>query len=765
MDGGLSAGAVTRRRASVRGVLVPFGVAVAGPALAIGGVHPPVVAAFVVAVAIAWLAVCRRARGRIDVPAFAVLGTIAAAWALVQWLPLAAVREWAAPQMHAIVETALADTGVAAPPGLTPVPADTGLEIARLAALTVLFVVAAQLRWRTVATVVALTGTLVALVGLAHEVFGITRIYGVYAATDVDLASATALRGPFVNANHQSGLLLLGIFASMALAADVSGSRDLGDPARVDAFVAAIAAVFVQLPALVLSLSRGALVVFLLLAPVAAAIAWARPAARAPTRTVGRLAIAAGIAVAFVVVASHGATAELATLAHADEAAATSKLVAIDDALELVALSPVLGIGRGAFVDLYPAVQSIPSHRLATHLECTPAAMIVELGPVVGGLLLAGALAFWWAAWRGGDADDRAPRRIALLGLFALGLQSFADFSLEFLGVAAPAVALAGALAVGPSWRWPTARVGIGVGSVLAVALGLSIASAPDAAMARARVDEVVRSGERSGTDVLAVRPLDGRLHGLLARRAAMDGDWAAAHARALVATRLRPGQIDAWLLLGAASHEAADDDTADDAIARALALVHDVPERALVDWLVALYREPHDLGALAPADHDAWRLLVDALAETSPRHADAFAAARAYARPSDPEPLVVRHAMAMRQANPALALHHARILRAVAPHEAIAHVAVAQALRAFDPPRLVEARDALESALDTDVGARGPIEEELVVVLLATDGAEAKARARVVADALLQRPATRTERVFREGLAAQARAADRRRP
>ena len=772
MDGGLSVGAGSGRRASVRGTSVPFALAVAGPALAIGGVHPPVVTAFVVVVALAWLAQCRRPRGRIDVPAFACLGFFAAACTLLQWVPVPSLREWTAPQLDALVDGALVGTGVDARPGLSPVPADTGLEIARLVALSVLFVVAAQLRWRTVAVVVAATGTLVALVGLAHEAFGITRIYGLYAAQDVDLASAAALRGPFVNANHQSGLLLLGIFASMALVADLGAdrARGLSDPARVDGFVAAMAALFVQLPALVLSLSRGALVAFLVLAPIAAAIAWSRRSTlerRAAGRTVTRLALAVGIVASFVIVAGHGAWAELATLVRPDEAAAGHKLAAIDDALDLVGLSPTLGIGRGAFVDLYPGVQSLPTHRIATHLECTPAAMIVEWGPWIGAVLLGGALAFWWSAWRGGDADEQVPRRIALLGLLAVALQSLADFSLEFLGVAAPAVALAGALAAGPSWRWPTRTVGIAFTALLSGALALSIASAPHAAMARASADARIMNGERPARDALAVRPLDGRLHGLLARQAANESDWAGAGERAVVATRLRPGNLDAWLLLGAAAQVAGDRDAADLAITRALALVHDVPDRALVEWLIASYEQPHDLGALAPADHDAWRLLVDAIANASPLHADALAAARAAARPTDPEPLVVRHAMAMRIANPPLALHHARMLRSVAPNEAVAHVAVSQALRAFEPPRLVEARRALELALEGELApvARGAIEEELVVVLLAMDDPDAHAEARAVAVTLLGRPATRSERVFREGLAAQARAADRRVP
>ena len=745
---------------------VLFVVAVAGPALALGGVHPWTVTAMLVVVTLAWLLICRPTRGRLVVPAWVAIGLVAAAVTFVQWLPLPELRSIVAPRLDEIVQGSLRGLSVDARPGLTPVPADTGLEVARLLGLSILFVIASMLRWRMVAAVVAITGTAVALVGFAHEALAIERIYGVYEARDVDLAAATALRGPFVNANHQSGLLLLGIFASAALAVD--HSRKSGGPAegaRVDRFVACLGALLIQIPALVLSLSRGALVVFAVLAPLACAIAWARPRepgerARLP-RVAAELAIVACVIALVVGIAGHGAWDELATLSRIDEGELSRRFANLRDALALLGLSPMLGIGRGAFVDLFPAAQQIPTHRLTTHLECAPAAMIVEWGPVVGVLLIAAVVAFGWRAWMRPDDDgDRPARRIALLGLLALALQSLADFSLEFVGVAAPAVALAGGLAAGPTWQWPRRTIGGAVGAVLLGAIALSIASAPRAAMGRTELAE----DARSLLHALEERPLDGRVHGLLARRAAEAGDWAEAGRRAEIATRLRPGNIDAWLLRGAAAEAEGDTAAADVAIGRALTLVHALPSAELVSWLLERYPQPQRLALLGPDDRAAWRLLVDALAEASPRHADAFAAARGAAHPRDPEPLRVRHAMALREHNAALALHHARLLRQLAPADGSAHVAVAQALRTFDPPRLGEAQTALEHALESEVVeplARAAVEQELVLVLLELGDAHALVRARVVVADLLTRPATRAERAFREQLAARARATE----
>ena len=345
-------------------VRVLFVLAVAGPPLALGGVHPWTVIALLAVLLPAWSLVSRPARGRIVVPAAIAIGLGAAAFTLVQWLPWGELRGAVAPRMAELVDASMHGVGVEPRAGLSPVPGDTGLEVARLLGLSILFAIAAQLRWRTVAAVVAITGTLVALIGFAHEALAIDRIYGFYAARDVDLATASALRGPFVNANHQSGLLLLGIFCAGALAVDQSRrGAGLAEARQVDRFAACIVALAIQIPALVLSLSRGALLVFVVLAPIAMVLAWRRGSgSRARLPRVGtELAIVACIVALFLGVAGHGAWDELATLARIDDAELVRRIAGLRDALALIELSPLLGIGRGAFVDLYPACSS--SHR------------------------------------------------------------------------------------------------------------------------------------------------------------------------------------------------------------------------------------------------------------------------------------------------------------------------------------------------------------------------------------------------------------------
>jgi hypothetical protein len=358
-------------------------VAAGSPALMLGGVPPTAVLAFLVVMLVLWQRLCTRSKSPLLVPRAALLGLGVTLWTCAQWAPLPGVREAFAPELHAAVQQALAGTGVQARAGLSVCPGDTGLECARLLGLTLLFVAAAQLSWRTAATAAALAGSAVALAGLAHEALGLQAIYGVYAARDVDLAALPSMLSTFVNPNHQSGLLLLGTFAAGGLAADQHRQGlDTRDPSKVDRygdrFLAAMAALTVQVPALVLSLSRGAIVALLLVAPLATWLGLRRQRSerqgqRRRSRHMSplRMVVAVGLVGLFLLVAQHGAWRELGTLLDlADpDADLDTKLRVAQDGLGLVAVSPWLGIGRGAFIDVFPPFDSAPTHVLHTHLE------------------------------------------------------------------------------------------------------------------------------------------------------------------------------------------------------------------------------------------------------------------------------------------------------------------------------------------------------------------------------------------------------------
>ena len=117
-----------------------------------------------------------------------------------------------------------------------------------------------------------------------------------------------------------------------------------------------------------------------------------------------------------------------------------------------------LGMLRAAF----------PPDRLGmpVALRTSAIGLAVVTGPLVGGALAVLLPAWWISSMRhAGRHDDGRARRVALLGLFALAVQGLADFSLEFLGVAAPACALAGALSASRPRTLSAARLrGLAVG-------------------------------------------------------------------------------------------------------------------------------------------------------------------------------------------------------------------------------------------------------------------------------------------------------------
>jgi hypothetical protein len=417
--------------------------AVAGPALWLGGVKPWTVPAFALVIAGLLARRCLQSSSPLRVPALWWLGLLVAAITLIQWLPLP-------PDLLAVIAPGLSETVAELNAGtelgrwnrLSVHPGQTGLEFARVLALTGLFIASAQLSWRLVAAYVALTGTLVAVIGLVHKLIGATAIYGIYVPRQQMFALGQGLGSPlltsFVNSNHQSGLLLIGAFAAAAVAVDLA-TRAAATPGHTasqrlaDRAYLAWGALTIQATALVLSMSRAALlagaivgVLALVLGLRGAKDSGGRPA-QGRRHKLGLLAV---MIVMLGLASVHGAWGQLATLAD-QESFRTKLRIAIEGAA-LLELSPILGIGRGCFVDLFPLVDSEPGPILFTHLESTPIAFVVEWG-LAGVVLLIGIAAWWWRSFR---ASPSVSRRLGLCGLLALGIQSGADFSLDYLGVA-----------------------------------------------------------------------------------------------------------------------------------------------------------------------------------------------------------------------------------------------------------------------------------------------------------------------------------------
>lgn len=750
--------------------------AVAGPALWLGGVKPWVVPAFAVVVAGMLARRCLRTATPLRVPALWWLGLLAAGVTLLQCVPLPpGLLALLAPGLSETVAELTAGTELGRWNRLSIAPGQTALEAARVLALTGLFLASAQLSWRLVAAYVSLTGTVVAVVGLVQRVAGATAIYGVYtprqAFGDAGPELGSPLLTSFVNPNHQSGLLLLGLFASAAMAVDLSArareTRGRTPSQRLlDRAYLAWGALAIQTTALVLSMSRAALLAAVVVAPLALALGVREPKTMAShhgsSRT-SKLGLAGVVVVMLGLAATQGAWAQLATLA--DQQSFALKLRSAIEGASLLKLSPALGVGRGTFVDLFPLVDSEPSAYLVTHLESSPIAFVVEWG--LAGVVLVVGVGVWW--WRSFRANPSLARRLGLCGVLALAIQSGADFSLDYLGVAAPAVALAGAL--GPSAvgkAFPCRRtLGLTVLG-LVVAEAVAIPAIPSTWSLRRDRDRALLSAAtddpRTLTDAnaaLAQTPLDPFVHLALARVHAAGGDWAAAHQRAEVAARLRPRSLDAQLLAAVAAAETDAPLRAVEHLRLGLEGVREPIPEALIVWLLARYPDAEELPAVAPEDPHAWLALARAIARESPTHARALASARTTTHPDDPDPLRVQAELALAERNFGLALHHTRLLVAARPHEAIGHKLRFDArLGLASPSQLAAAVRELEQAhVDTRLDHPDVVTELLVVALLQVGDAESLARAEELLDGLLAHRAKPETRQRREALAERVRA------
>lgn len=705
-----------------------FGVAVAGPALAVGGVHPQVLAAWIVLVGALVLRLSSQSVLRSPRITWMLLGL--AIWTALAALPMPGVRAWLAPDLASWVAEALAPTGVAAPPGVSVRPADTLVEAVRLVGLAGLALAAGQLTWRLSALAVAVSGVLVAGVGFIHALTGATKIFGLYTPLHTSLEGRTALVGTFVNPNHQSGLLLLALFAAAALAVDqFHGSRTARDASKVDQRhdrgVALLGAVALLLSALLLSLSRGALLAFVVIGPIGLVVALrGRPASRSssssPRRKAPLVIGAAVIATVTVVIGRHGALAELLTLFDNPRATWGEKLGPTFDAAGLIGHSPVLGTGRGTFIDLFP-LQAPGSTRLYTHLESAPMTILVEWGVIVGSIVIAAALGWWVQTLRAQTTPrERRPRILLLLGIAALGLQSLGDFSLEFIGVGAPLAALVGALSghAGPALH--KLRAAVFAGAAAIVGASIVVVVAPQTWIHQSATDRAAVTNETTRHRALRWRPLSGELHVLAARQALEDDDLASAEHHAAFGARTREASLDARLVAAEVYARRGDQARSDRALTEALDRLRTPPPAPLIAYILSHSPTPASATTITPQRLRPFSFVVRALREAGAvDHADAMAESRSTTHPQDPTPLLVRGQIAAERRNPALALHFALLARATDSTSGPAHLAVARATATrHDVTRALQSLDEAPLATLSDYD-RERLEELRVRLLL----------------------------------------------
>jgi tetratricopeptide (TPR) repeat protein len=394
-----------------------------------GGVDPLSIGGSALAVAAMLALAPGRGETRVALSPLAVGLAIAICWIGLQLVPLPpAFLSFVSPQTGATLRDSFAVAAI--PLGWRPLtldPAQTARELASAVTLTGVVaasaVLAASGRKRDLLLRgVAFSGVVVNAVSIVAALLG--------------LAPLVEPRVTFVNPNHLAGFLLLTSFSALGLAL---GSRGPSRIAWLVAFGFTGAGVF-------LSLSRAGIAAFVVGAGAFALlrISQGPPAAGegAPPRPARRAGVGAGRAAAMglsaaLAIASFLALepvlSELRTLRHASSEV---KFDLFADSLRIARDFPLVGIGRGAFSNVYPAYKWQPTQLTFTHVENEWLQLPIELGVPMGIAVVA---LFCWALLAAAARRDLpASLAGALAGVTALAAQNGFDFSLEFLGAAVP---------------------------------------------------------------------------------------------------------------------------------------------------------------------------------------------------------------------------------------------------------------------------------------------------------------------------------------
>jgi O-antigen ligase len=495
-----------------------------------------------------------------DRPATLTLAGALGLWLLaaMQLAPLpAAPHAWLAPGSAAVWHPAEPAALAVLGSGLHPVslhPAATLRWLAFFAALVSLGLVAAPaLRERRIAlraaVVVTSGAVLVALFGFVGRLWFADRLYGVLAVPTI------APFGPFVSKNHFAGYVEMAALLAAGLAAGLasenrSGPGPLGwiESPRAPRVMLAAAAAAVLALAVPVSLSRGGAVSLVAGLAVFVLLLVAPPERAAASRTRHQRALrfgtaAAALAVALVAIAivlPPEARARVVTLGDASSA---YRLGLWRDSLRLVASSPLLGSGLGAYADAIPRFKTGAGDVRVEHAENDWLELVAEGGLVAAALALVAVGALFTAAWRRlRDEPHRLVRGLrtgALAGLVALAVHSLFDFNLRLpsnalLAALLAAFALAPSshhsrpaqLATDPAGASPVRGGVSSSGAVILLVLSLSLL---------ATLWVPWRPGERPTARLSATS-------GALRR--------AAAEAEAEAAVRRRPADAEAWVVL-----------------------------------------------------------------------------------------------------------------------------------------------------------------------------------------------------------------------
>ena len=319
------------------------------------------------------------------------------------------------------------------------------LTLFALAELALRVAVNERGRYLVLSSVALLCG-LAAVVTGVHELLNLDRLYGVYKPEH----ATPSVLGPLLNENQLGCLMALGAVVSLGLTMYTrqrSWKRAMWLVCLTACAVATMA-----------SHSRGATLALFAGLIVAAGVLIGQRVARPVTaqRSRKRLRahslpiaiVSAGVVIVVVYASAGGITHELSRTSTRELDGPNSKYATWRSAQSLIAETPWVGVGRGAFEPVFTRIHPASAFSTFSHLENEYLQAVVDWG--IPAALALGVAALWLVIvaarkWRDG------PLAAGGLGALAVvALQSNVDFGLEIPGLALPITAIVATLTYVP---------------------------------------------------------------------------------------------------------------------------------------------------------------------------------------------------------------------------------------------------------------------------------------------------------------------------
>lgn len=386
-------------------------------------------------------------------PVLLVFLLAAAAWSLVQLVPLPEQLVHAASPVLDDLRNDGADlAGVSVSSTLSMDPSATLCAVIFFITLSAVAVAALRLsvsergRYTLLACVAGFAG-LTGITAGAHALFDASSLYGVYRPRQLP-----PILGPLINPNHLGCLTAVGAVISIGLLLYAKQSVKL----RILWAFNAVGCVV----ATTATLSRGALIALcaglMVMLAVTIAQQFSRQGAPLSRRRreqflVTTLPIGVVVTCALVVAVYLGANSVMSQLSNTtfDELnAPRTKYAAWRASERLVEESPWVGVGRGAFESSFTRVHAASAYATFSHPENELVQAVVEWGIPAS---LALAIIAGWVLLRSIRRWRDGPLAAGALGaMMIVGFQSNFDFGVELLGVAVPVTVILATLTYVP---------------------------------------------------------------------------------------------------------------------------------------------------------------------------------------------------------------------------------------------------------------------------------------------------------------------------